>query len=529
MYYFSTPQVIGRGAYAEPEFPTPESLVAHLDYLGIDRALVYSVAAQDYSPVCGNKELLEAIAPYGDRLKPVFVLTPSDYFEHGTLDWLKEQAKLGNRCYELRLKMSRFPLRQIERLLSELHEFRPVFFIDRVDNNLTTADFEQMGVFAERYPKAYFVICRQLWTSFAETVDLMWRHKNIGVDTSYLHMRHTIELVIEEFGVDRLFFGIGHLSQYGAAVGALAHAEITDEQRELIAHGNLEKLLDLAPLDRKLAHEPEFADKPLWNAFRQGKPLSGVKVIDIHNHLAGPNTRGWMLPEPHPAEGIKEMVRVMDLYGVSQSILIANRALFSDLIRGNREAEGLAKQVPGRFKGYFVVNPWHRDEVNEEILDEFFGRDYFIGFKLLPGYWLVALDDPRYTIVYEYAEKHHLPILIHTWTKEIEPLAEIARRYPHAKFIAGHTGCSTSGGRKIAADAEKAENIYFDYTAWFCSTDKWFELFGRFDKSRFLFGSDAALHNESYELSGFLSQPVPDAELVPILAENFERILSDRC
>ena len=528
MNYFSTPQVIGRGAYAEPEFPTPESLIAHMDYLGIDRSLVYSIAAQDYSPVCGNKELLDAISPYSDRLKPVFVLTPSDYFEHGTLDWLKEQAARGNRCYELRLKMSRFPLRQIERLLAELHDFRPVFFIDRVDNNLTTADFEQMGAFAERYPKAYFIVCRQLWTSFAETVDMMWRHKNIGVDTSYLHMRHTIELVIKEFGVDRLFFGIGHLSQYGAAVGALAHAEITDEERELIAHGNLEKLLDLAPLDRKLAREPEFADKPLWNAFRQGRPLTGVKVIDIHNHLAGPNTRGWMLPEPHPAEGIKEMVRVMDRYGVSQSILIANRALFSDLLRGNREAEELAKQFPGRFKGYFVINPWHRDEVNEEVLDEFFARDYFIGFKLLPGYWLVPLDDPRYTIVYEYAEKHHLPILIHTWTKEIEPLAEIARRYPHAKFIAGHTGCSTAGGRKIAADAEKAENIYFDYTAWFCSTDKWFELFGRFDRSRFLFGSDAALHNESYELSGFLSQPVPDAELLPILAENFERILADR-
>jgi len=528
MNYFSTPQVIGRGAYAEPEFPTPESLIAHLDYLGIDRSLVYSVVAQDYSPTCGNQELLEALEPYRDRLKPVFVLTPADYFEEGTLAWLKEQAAKGNRCYELRLKMSRFPLRLIERMLSELHDFHPVFFIDRVDNNLQTTDFEQMGIFAQRYPKAYFVICRQIWTAIPETVDLMWRHKNIGMDTSYLHVRRNIEMIVREFGVDRLYFGIGHQSQYGAAIGALAHAEITPEQRELIAHGNLEKLLGLDPLPRKLAHEPDLADKPLWNTFRQGKPLSGVKVIDIHNHLAGPNTRGWMLPEPHPAKAIGEMVRVMDRYGVSQSILIANRALFSDLLRGNREAETLAAQYPGRFKGYFVMNPWHRDEVNEAILDEFFSRDYFIGFKLLPGYWLVRIDDPRYTIVYEYAEKHHLPILIHTWSKEIEPLAEIAQRYPHAKFIAGHTGCSTAGSEQIIARAEQAENIYLDFTAWFCSTHKWFELFKCFDKSRFLFGSDAALHNESYELSAFLSQPVPDAELMPILAENFERILADR-
>ena len=99
MNYFSTPQVIGRGAYAVPEFPTPESLIAHLDYLGIDRSLVYSVVAQDYSPVCGNKELLEAIGPYRDRLLPVFVRTPSDFFESGTLAWLKEQAARVNRSY----------------------------------------------------------------------------------------------------------------------------------------------------------------------------------------------------------------------------------------------------------------------------------------------------------------------------------------------------------------------------------------------------------------------------------------------
>ena len=50
----------------------------------------------------------------------------------------------------------------------------------------------------------------------------------------------------------------------------------------------------------------------------------------------------------------------------------------------------------------------------------------------------------------------------------------------------------------------------------------------KFDRSRCLFGSDAALHNEAFELSMLLSCPVPDAELIPMLAENFERILADR-
>ena len=101
MNYFATPQMIGRGAYAVPEYPTAEALICHLDYLGIDRALVCSVVAQDYAPNLGNRELLEEIAPYRERLVPVFILTPSDYFEHGTLQWLREQAAAGMMLFTL--------------------------------------------------------------------------------------------------------------------------------------------------------------------------------------------------------------------------------------------------------------------------------------------------------------------------------------------------------------------------------------------------------------------------------------------
>jgi len=138
------------------------------------------------------------------------------------------------------------------------------------------------------------------------------------------------------------------------------------------------------------------------------------------------------------------------------------------------------------------------------------------------------LDDPRHNVIFEYAEKHHLPILIHTWTKEISPLAEVAKRYPHAKFVAGHSGCNDPGREHIERDAREAENIYLDFTAAFCSSYRWEEFMTKFDRSRYLFGSDAALHNEAFELSMLLSCPIPDAEIIPMLAENFERILADR-
>ena len=116
MNYFATPLKIGRGAYETPEFPNAESLLKHLDYLGIDRALVSSAEAMDYSPVNGNKRLLESLKPYRDRLFPAWVLTPTDFYEYGTLDWIKEQMTAGNRAFFINPELSRFRTRELERI-----------------------------------------------------------------------------------------------------------------------------------------------------------------------------------------------------------------------------------------------------------------------------------------------------------------------------------------------------------------------------------------------------------------------------
>ena len=139
-----------------------------------------------------------------------------------------------------------------------------------------------------------------------------------------------------------------------------------------------------------------------------------------------------------------------------------------------------------------------------------------------------ASTDSTADILREYAEKHHLPILLHTWGREPEPLRAIAPRYPHAKFIIGHSGGSDAGRRLSGELALLSPNIHLDFYAAFCSTLPWYKYAEKIDKSRLHFGSDAGPHNEAYELGAFLSMPVPDAELVPILAESFDRILADR-
>ncbi len=117
MTWFNINGSIGRGAYEEPEFPTAQSLVEHLDYLGIDRSLVWHVAARDMRPLEGNRRLLREIAEAGleKRLLPAFIITPACFFEYGVMDYLREQFRSGQvRALRITPKMSRFPIREIE-------------------------------------------------------------------------------------------------------------------------------------------------------------------------------------------------------------------------------------------------------------------------------------------------------------------------------------------------------------------------------------------------------------------------------
>lgn len=531
MNYFALNAMIGRGAYVVPEFPTPESLIGHLDYLGIDRTLVYSVKARDFSPIVGNRELLEGIAPYRERLIPSFVLTPADFFGDGMIAYYKKMLASGKvRAFRLCPDYSRFPVRQIERVLAELAAYEPLVLMDSGfgTSEMDLRDFEYL---AGKYRQVKFVVCQKMWGGFGSVLDLMWRCPNVYLDTSWLHMRDTIELVRDEFGIGRMLFGIGFKSHYGAAIGTLAHANITPDEREAIAHGNLERLLGMEPLTKKLAVEPPLLEeKPLWKKFRDGGKLDDFKVYDVHGH-SGLHTRGWFLRDGDPETYLETLARHMDGNGVDTLFLSGEEALFGDVLPGNRKLEEYAKSYPGRFRGYFVYNPMYKDELSTAVLDDFFSRGFWAGFKLLPSYWHVRITDPAFDPVWEYAEKHCLPVLIHTWNDSWNSpsmLRDIVKKYPNASFLLGHSGGGTPGRLEAEELAAENPNVYLEFCGTFCSDRSMVKAFELLGPGRIMFGSDTGAHNESYELSGFLSLPLPDRELIPALHDNMAKILEKR-
>jgi predicted TIM-barrel fold metal-dependent hydrolase len=442
------------------------------------------------------------------------------------MDFLCENFASGEvRALRIMPTVSRFPVRQLERVLSKLEQFAPLVLWDTetfTDEN----DIQGIEYLTKKMPKINFALTQKMWPGFGSLLDLMWRCPNVYVDISWLHMRDTIELLRDEFGAERVLFGIGYKSHYGAAAAMLAHARITDEERELIAHGNIERLLKLSPLDKKLAQKSDLLhQKPLWEKFSSGVSLDDIEIIDVHGH-DGPHTRGWILREGT----ISEIVKQMDRLGVNKLILSGERALFGDAVEGNLKVEKDAETFKGRIAGYLGFNPLYSEKL-VPLFDDFFSRDFYVGFKLLASYWKVPLTDEVYKPVWEYANKHRLPILLHTWNDKYNSpamLKEIVKKYPQAFFILGHSGGGTSGRLEAEELAVKNKNIYLEFCGTFTTPLSFESSAEKVGWDRVLFGSDTGAHSEAWELGRFLSMPVPDEALRPALAGNIKNILGEK-
>jgi len=524
---FSVNGFVGRGARGASDFPGAADFVSHLDYLGVERAVVWHVAARDMNPFYGNRTLLEELAAMprasARRLLPAFVIAPTDFYESGVSDFYKEKLASGEvRALRIFPGTCRFALRQIERVLRELAPYRPVVLWDLRDSAHPT-DARDFVRLARDFPDLAFICTQMMWGEYGTFLDMMWRSDNILADTSWLHVRSSIELLVKHFGAGRVVFGIGPKAHYGAAVAALVHAQISEQDRDRIAHGNIERLLDI-PQETATVGSPALPDeKPLWRRFRSGKAIEGVEVIDAHAHT-GPASRGWYLQDNTLERDIPNLLRCMDRLGVNRLIVSAIPAISSDPVEGNRRTEKFLTPHKDRFLGYLLYNPhYERDMV--PILDEFFSRGFFVGFKI----WHLPLDDPQHEVVWKYADRYALPVLMHTWNGAMSSpglLADIIGNYANATFIIGHSGGGDSGRREAEELALAHPNVMLDFCGSFTSSIPWEETIRKVGNTRVVFGSDTCVHDLAWELGRCLSTPLPDDELAPILGENMKKVLA---
>jgi predicted TIM-barrel fold metal-dependent hydrolase len=196
-------------------------------------------------------------------------------------------------------------------------------------------------------------------------------------------------------------------------------------------------------------------------------------IIDAHAHL-GSISRCYL-----PSVSLGEMIEIMDICKIRLTCFSHTAAVVGhEFEYGHRETLKAIKSYPGRIYGYAVYDPIFPEESLKSV-DEYLGKDGFLGIKIHPGCHAYPIDGEKYTPLWEYALPKRIPILCHTWdgtpqttypydivapqiNAEPKLFHSVLQRYDELIIILGHTGGHYRGHIQAIDVAKKYQNVYVD-------------------------------------------------------------------
>jgi predicted TIM-barrel fold metal-dependent hydrolase len=198
-----------------------------------------------------------------------------------------------------------------------------------------------------------------------------------------------------------------------------------------------------------------------------------------------------------------------------RTIVFGGKARLSGLWVDDQYVADYVAAHPDRLIGFLSLDPtqpgWE-DELR-------FGHQELKlrGIKLMPMYAGFRPDDSRFDLLWQYAERHRLPVLLHTGTtfisqapleltlpRHIDP---VATRFPDVRIIMAHLGHPYEG--ECIVTARKHPNVYADisalhYRPWqFFNSLMLVQDYGVWNK--ILFGTDYPFTNVDATLAGLRS------------------------
>ena len=242
MRFFDASCRLGRPAAPAEGMPwQTDEILEIMERCHIDNALAYHIVAKDGEVADGNELLLEEIAGI-DRLQPQWCAIPATFEEFLHADDLHKAMK-ENGVKTLRIAPKNFAHSRSPYAMQELMNFAadcrvPVFF------DYGEAPCDEMYELCHAYPDVNFVVTNTAYALNRWLGPVLDNCPNLFVGTGNYVVHGGLATFCKYYSADRLVFNTNlPFGSATAAVSLVCFADIAEEEKALIAHGNVERLL----------------------------------------------------------------------------------------------------------------------------------------------------------------------------------------------------------------------------------------------------------------------------------------------
>ena len=519
--YFDVHGVVGRHSKPPARLPwRPESLCEDMRLVRVHGAAVSQAESADYSFVAGDARLLETVKA-DPRLYGIATLPPTAAFETGDPDYLARLLDAGLRGVKImpsKFSCGRDP-RNMEKIAAPLIERGLPLLYPCAEG------FEGLAALLEAYKELNVILLGSSWGDNRQLFPLLERFPRLCFEYSKNQANDILELTKEHFGIDRVLFGTGWpWASMGALKSLTEYANLSEGEKDAVAHGNACRLLKIDPEALELYDEADCAFDAIAAAADQGLALP-VPVIDAHTHMA---------PEEHKTVSGLMMLRSscehitgkLDRLGVESIVTAPWEGIATDGLAGNAQTVHAAEKYPGRYYGYCTCNINYEEDLAG--WRGWFERwpDVFVGIKPYWPYQQFSLLDGRLAPWLAYANERRLLCLVHTTSDTALGEAEtLCPRYPGVTFILAHAGSDYHNAEGCVRVAKACPNTVLEITYTSVTRGLVEYLVSEIGADRVLYGSDLPMRDPAPQLGWVAYANISEEDKKKILYGNIKRLM----
>lgn len=221
---------------------TKEAIVELMDRCHIEKAVAFHAMAKESELPAGNMALIQETQD-DDRFIRQWCALPSFFGEYMSAeDFFDGMKKHNVTSMRLLPKTCGYSLRPyaIGKLMDLAAECHVPVFINLFEELATDEVYD----LCKTYPHVMFVVGNTGYRENRRFGPILEQCPNFCIGTGNYVSHCGIKLFCEHYGAERLVFDTGlPTGSATAAVSLINYAEISREEKELIAHGNVERLL----------------------------------------------------------------------------------------------------------------------------------------------------------------------------------------------------------------------------------------------------------------------------------------------